>query len=55
MASTADVDMFKLQAGDLWGAVLVYEYRVLGFGSSLFTASDYNGSRAVIAPPKLRR
>jgi hypothetical protein len=55
MASRSDVGAFELRAEDLWGAVLVYEYRVLGLGSSLFTASDYNGSRAVIAPPKLRR
>jgi hypothetical protein len=55
MASRSDVCVSELQAEDLWGAVLVYEYKVLGFGSSLFTANDYNGSRAVIAPPKLRR
>lgn len=55
MASRSDADVSELQANDLWGAVLVYEYRVMGFGSNLFTASDYNGSRAVIAPPKLRR
>jgi hypothetical protein len=55
MASRSDVGAFELRASDLWGAVLVYEYRVLGCGSSLFTASDYNGSRAVIAPAKLRR
>jgi hypothetical protein len=55
MATRSDVAVFDLRAVDLWGAVLVYEYRVLGLRSSLFTASDYNGSRAVIAPPKLRR
>ena len=55
MASRSDVSAFELRPSDLWGAVLVYEYRLLGFGSSLFTASDYNGSRAVIAPAKLRR
>jgi len=55
MASRSDVGVFELRTADLWGAVLVYEYRMLGIGSSLFTASDYNGSRAVIAPAKLRR
>lgn len=55
MTSRFDADVFELRAEDLWGAALVYEYRVLGFGSSLFTASDYNGSRAVIAPARLRR
>src|SRR5260370_39063228 len=53
MASRSDVSVLELRAGDLWGAVLVYEYRVLGFGSRLLTASDYNGIRAVIPPPKL--
>ncbi|MCU1249773.1 MAG: hypothetical protein JWQ49_2802 [Edaphobacter sp.] len=55
LASRSDLSVFELRPSDLWGAVLVYEYRLLGFGSSLFTAGDYNGSRAVIAPAKLRR
>jgi hypothetical protein len=55
MASSPEVNIFELRAEDLWGAVLVYEYKLLGFRSSLFSASDYNGSRAVIAPAKLRR
>src|SRR5437763_11259719 len=55
IASRSDANVFNLRPADLWGAVLVYEYRVLGIGSSLFTASDYNGNRAVIAPAKLRR
>ncbi len=55
MTSRFDAGVCELRAEDLYGAVLVYEYRVFGFGSSLFTASDYNGSRAVIAPARLRR
>ena len=55
MASRSDVGVSELRAEDLKGAVLVYEYRVLGFGSSLFTTCDFNGSRAVIAPAALRR
>lgn len=55
MTSRVYADVSELRAEDLWGAVLVYEYRVFGFGSSLFTASDYNGCRAVIAPAGLRR
>jgi hypothetical protein len=55
MASRPEVNIFEPRADDLWGAVLVYEYKLLGFRSSLFSASDYNGTRAVIAPPKLRR
>jgi len=54
MASRSDVDIFKLQAEDLRGAVLVYEYRVLGFRSRLFTTCDFNGRRSVIAPASRR-
>jgi hypothetical protein len=50
MAARPDVDIFELQADDLHGAVLVYEYRILGFRSRLFTTCDFNGRRAVIAP-----
>src|SRR3982074_2731383 len=52
LASRSDLSVFELRPSDLWGAGLVYEYRLLGFGSSLFTAGDYNGNRAVIAPAK---
>lgn len=44
-----------MRAEDLRGAVLIYEYRLLGLGSNLFTTGDFNGSRAVIAPAALRR
>src|SRR5438874_10470652 len=44
MTSTSNVDLSELRPADVRGAVLVYEYRVLGIGSSLFTASDYNGN-----------
>jgi hypothetical protein len=54
MASRSDVSVFELRAEDLRGAVLVYEYRVLGFGSRLFTTCDFNGRRAVIAPAARR-
>lgn len=54
-ASRSDIDVSELRAEDLKGAVLVYEYKVLGFGSSLFTTSDFNGNRAVIAPAAMRR
>jgi len=55
IASRSDVGVLEIRAEDLRGAVLVYEYRVLGFGSRLFTTCDFNGRRAVIAPPALRR
>jgi hypothetical protein len=54
IASRSDVGVLELRAEDLRGAVLLYEYRVMGFGSRLFTTCDFNGHRAVIAPPALR-
>jgi hypothetical protein len=54
IASRSDVGVFELRAEDLRGAVLVYEYRVLGFRSRLFTTCDFNGRRAVIAPAPRR-
>ena len=44
-------NLTEMRAEDLRGAVLVYEYKVLGMPSRIFTTSDFNGSRAVIAPP----
>lgn len=55
MTSKPDVDASELRAEDLKSAVLVYEYKVFGFRSSLFTTCDFNGSRAVIAPAAQRR
>lgn len=55
MASRSNLAVPEIRAEDLRGAVLIYEYRLLGFGSNLFTTSDFNGSRAVIAPAALRR
>jgi hypothetical protein len=54
IASRSDVSLLELRAEDLRGAVLVYEYRVLGFGSRLFTTCDFDGRRAVIAPAALQ-
>lgn len=55
VTSRTDVEAAELRAEDIEGAVLVYEYKVAGFRSTLFAACDYNGSRAVIAPASLRR
>jgi len=49
-----NLDLAELRAEDLKGAVLVYEYKILGMPSRVFTTSDFNGSRAVIAPPSER-
>jgi hypothetical protein len=54
MTSRPNVGALELQAEDLRGAVLLYEYRILGFRSSLFTTCDFNGNRTVIAPAALR-
>ncbi len=50
LAARSDVNVFNLEAEDLMGAVLIYEYKLMGFYSRLFTTSDFNGSRAVSAP-----
>jgi hypothetical protein len=54
LMSNPDVSVAGLRVEDLVGAVLVYEYKVLGFNSRLFTTCDFDGRRAVIAPAKLR-
>jgi hypothetical protein len=55
MASRPDLRVSEIRAEDIRGAVLIYEYRLLGFGCSLFTTGDFNGSRTVIAPAALRQ
>ena len=49
IASRSDVGVLELRAEDLRGAVLLYEYRVMGFGSRLFTTCDFDGRRADMA------
>jgi hypothetical protein len=49
-----DVSVFELHAEDLLGAALVYEYRLFGLPLRLFNATDFNGSRAVVAPASIR-
>jgi hypothetical protein len=41
-------------ANDLDGAVLIYEYRVAGRGTSVFATDDVTGARTVIAPERIR-
>lgn len=43
-------DVFQVQPEDLAGAVLVYEYKLLGVASRLFSTGDLTGFRSVIAP-----
>jgi hypothetical protein len=48
------VEPAKAGADDLIGAVLLYEYRVAGFGLRIFATDDATGLRGVIAPAHLR-
>lgn len=54
VASRSCADVFSLQAGDLLCAALVYEYKIFGFASGIFSSSDFNGNRAMIAPADKR-
>jgi hypothetical protein len=49
LATRSDINIFDLRAEDLKAAVLIYEYKVMGFHSRVFSTSDFNGSRGVIA------
>jgi len=53
-ASRPAESAFDLRAEDLRAAVLVYEYRLLGLPSRIFTSTDFDGNKAVIAPAKMR-
>jgi hypothetical protein len=55
VAVRPDVGPSALQAEDLLGAVLVYEYRVLGAASRVFSSSDFDGRRGVVAPLERRK
>jgi hypothetical protein len=48
------IDPAKATADDLSGAVLLYEYKVVGVGMRVFTTDDATGWRTVIAPIDLR-
>jgi hypothetical protein len=54
LASRSDVDVFELRPEDLKGAALAYEYKVLGLPSRIFSTSDFNGSRTIVAPADVR-
>jgi hypothetical protein len=54
LATRSDVNVFDLRAEDLKAAVLIYEYKIMGFHSRVFSTSDFNGSRGVIAPAEER-
>lgn len=48
------VEPIVATADDVAGAVLIYQYRVAGFGTGVFATDDINGERTVIAPAGIR-
>jgi len=54
LATRSDINIFELRAEDLKAAVLIYEYMAMGIHSRVFSTSDFNGSRGVIAPAEER-
>lgn len=51
--STA-LDLERLSADDLLGAVLLYRYKVLGCGIGMFSTNDRSGRGSLVAPAALR-
>ena len=54
VVNTPILDLEKLTADDLVGAVLLYKYTVLGFGVGAFTSNDRSGRGTLVAPIDLR-
>jgi hypothetical protein len=50
----ANTSVAEVTADDVRGAVILYEYRMLGRGTGVFAGDDSTGQRAVIAPKHLR-
>ena len=48
------VEPIAAMADDVAGAVLIYQYRILGFPTGVFATDDLNGERTVIAPAGIR-
>jgi hypothetical protein len=48
------LDLERLTAEDLMGAVLLYRYVVLGCGIGMFSTNDRSGRGTLVAPPALR-
>jgi hypothetical protein len=48
------LDLERLTAEDLLGAVLLYRYVVLGCGIGMFSTNDRSGRGTLVAPPALR-
>src|SRR5580704_16828798 len=48
------LDLERLTANDLLGAVLLYRYMVLGCGIGMFSTNDRSGRGSLVAPAELR-
>src|SRR6202051_956014 len=53
-SSAAVLDLERVTADDLLGAVLVYRYMVLGCGIGIFSTNDRSGRGTLVAPAALR-
>jgi hypothetical protein len=53
-SKTPVLDLGRLTANDLVGAVLLYKYKVLGCGIGTFSTNDRSGRGTLVAPAALR-
>src|SRR6267378_4097977 len=53
-SKTAVIDLERVTAEDLVGAVLLYRYMVLGCGIGMFSTNDRSGRGTLVAPSALR-
>jgi hypothetical protein len=53
-SKTTALDLERLSANDLVGAVLLYKYTVLGWGIRTFSTNDRSGRGTLVAPAALR-
>src|SRR5258708_5023261 len=53
-SKSAALDLERLTADDLLGAVLLYRYMVLGCGIGMFSTNDRSGRGTLVAPAALR-
>ena len=53
-SKAAELDLKRLTADDLLGAVLLYRYMVLGCGIGMFSTNDRSGRGTLVAPEGLR-
>jgi len=54
VSKARSLDLERLTADDLLGAVLLYRYMLLGFGIGTFSTNDRSGRGGLVAPAALR-